>query len=270
MHVGGGGIPAGVAVLQGLRADGAALLLGKVCVPGLGQRAGAGEACAGSHAGEAADLGGAVGVLALGLADALEFGQAAVGVDVEVFHLVNGQLIQQGIPPGVVEVRAEPETEVGGLAVVLDLQAVLSAGGNSLISVVDPAVGIVGGVEVQCLDVVGHGTGRGVCLGEGARKVGAGQVGDVLVGIAAVEAHAVDGVAAGKLVGNSIAGGGVLGILHACGQAAGDGRVGVVVHIVGIMAHGEDVVTRIQLIAGEAVVVGVVGIVAGHIGDRDR
>ena len=36
------------------------------------------------------------------------------------------------------------------------------------------------------------------------------------------------------------------------------------------MAHGEDVVTRIQLIAGEAVVVGVVGIVAGHVGDRDR
>ena len=71
MHVGGGGIPTGVAVLQGLRADGAALLLGKVCVPGLGQRAGAGEARAGSHAGEAADLSGAVGVLALGLADAL-------------------------------------------------------------------------------------------------------------------------------------------------------------------------------------------------------
>ncbi len=132
-----------------------------------------------------------------------------------------------------------------------------SAGGDRLISVVDPAVGIVGGVEVQCLDVVGHGTGRGVRLGEGARKVGAGQVGDVLCGVAAVEAHAVDGVAAGKLVGNGIAGGGVLGILHACGQAAGDGRVGVVVHIVGIMAHGEDVVTRIQLIAGEAVVVGV-------------
>ena len=270
VHVGGGGIPAGVAVLQGLRADGAALLLGKVCVPGLGQRAGAGEARAGTHAGEAADLGGAVGVLALGLADALEFGQAAVGVDVEVFHLVNGQLIQQGIPPGVVEVRAEPETEVGGLAVVLDLQAVLSAGGNSLISVVDPAVGIVGGVAVQHLDVVGHGTGRGVRLGEGARKVGAGQVGDVLVGITAVEAHAVNGVAAGKLVGNGIAGDGVLGILHACGQAAGDGRIGVVVHIVGIMAHGEDVVTRIQLIAGEAVVVGVVGIVAGHVGDGDR
>ena len=270
MHVGGGGIPAGVAVLQCLRADGTALLQSKVGVPGLGQRAGAGEAGPGTHAGKAADLGGAVGVLTLGLADALELGQAAVGVDVEVFHLVNGQLIQQGIPLRVVEVSAQLVAQLGGLAVLLDLQAVLGTGGDGLISLVDAAVRHVCGVEVQRLDIVGHGTAGSAGLGEGARKVGAGQVGDVLGRVAAVEAHTVDGVAASELVGNGVAGDGILGILHACGQAAGDGRVGVVVHIVGIMAHGEDVVARIQLIAGEAVVVGVVGIVAGHIGDRDR
>ncbi len=125
VHVGGGGIPAGVAVLQGLRDR---------CgpPPGQGLRSSSGPACWSWGSPLPAPmpvkppiLGGAVGILALGLADALEFGQAAVGVDAEVFHLVHSQLIQQGIPLGVVEVRAELETEVGGLAVVLDLQAVL-------------------------------------------------------------------------------------------------------------------------------------------------
>ena len=37
----------------------------------------------------------------------------------------------------------------------------------------------------------------------------------------------------------------------------------------GIVAHSKDIVTGVQLIAGEAVVVGIVGVIAGHIGDRD-
>ena len=185
VHVGGRGIPAGVAVLQCLRADGAALLQSKVGVPALGQRAGAGEAGPGTHAGKAADLCGAVGVLAACLADALEFNQTAVAVDKQVFHLVNGQLIQQGIPLRVVEVSAQLVAQLGSLAVILDLQTVLDTGGDGLIGLVDVAVRHVGGVEVQCLDIVGHSAAGGAGLREGTRKVGAGQVGDVLVGITA-------------------------------------------------------------------------------------
>ena len=213
MHIGGRRIPAGIAVLQSLRADGAALLLRQLSVPCLGQRAGAGEAGASAHTGEAANLGGAVSVLALGLADALELGQTAVGVDVHIFHLIHGQLIEQRIPLRVIEVSAQLEAEVGGLAVVLNLQTVLCAGGDGLVGLIDVAVCHVSGVKVQCLDVVGHSAAGGVGLGEGACKISTGHISNVLLGIAAVQADAVNGIAAGELVGNRVAGDGVLSIL---------------------------------------------------------
>ena len=267
VHIGGRRIPAGIAVLQSLRADGAALLLGQFAVPRLGQRAGAREAGASAHTGEAANLGGAVSVLALDLADALELGQTAVGVDVHIFHLIHGQLIEQRIPLRVIEVSAQLEAEVGGLAVVLYLQTVLCAGGDGLVGLIDVAVRHIGGVKVQCLDVVGHSAAGGVGLGEGARKVSAGHVGDVLGRVAAVQADAVNGIAAGELVGNRVAGDGVLGILDVGRQVAGNGCGGVIVHIVGIVAHGKDVIACVQLIAGKTIVVGVIGVIAGHIGD---
>ena len=265
MHVGGRGIPAGVAVLQRLRADGAALLQSKIGVPCLGQRAGAGEAGPGTHAGKAADLGGAVGILAAHLADALKLKQTAVAVDKQVFHLLHSQLIQQGIPLRVIEVSAQLEAEVGGLAVVLNLQAVVGTGGDGLVGLIDVAVCHVSGVEVQCLDVVGHGTAGSVGLGEGACKISTGHISNVLLGIAAVKAYAVNGIAAGELVGNRFAGNRILGILHTCGQAASNRCVGIIVHIVGIMAHGKDVVACIQFITGKAVVVGIICVIAGHI-----
>ena len=264
VHVGGRGIPAGVAVLQCLRADGTALLQSKVGVPSLGQRAGAGEAGPGTHAGKAADLCGAVGVLAACLADALELNQTAVAVDKQVFHLVHSQLIQQGIPLRVVEVSAQLVAQLGSLAVILDLQTILGTGGDGLIGLVDVAVRHVGGVEVQRLDVVGHGTAGSAGLGEGTRKVGAGQVGDVLGGIAAVKAYAVNGIAAGELVADLAAGDTVGRILHIGRQRAGQRCLLGIVNGVGIVAHGKDIVTGVQLIAGKAVVVGIVGIVAGH------
>ena len=265
VHVGGRGIPAGIAVLQCLRADGAALLQSKVGVPCLGQRAGAGEAGPGTHAGKAADLGGAVGILAAHLTDALKLKQTAVAVDKHVFHLVHSQLIQQGIPLRVVEVSAQLVAQLGSLAVILDLQAVLGTGGDGLIGLVDVAVRHVGGVEVQRLDIVGHSAAGGAGLGEGARKVGAGQVGDVLGGIAAVKAYAVNGIAAGELVADLAAGDTVGRILHIGGQRAGQRCLLGIVHGVGIVAHGKDIVTGVQLIPGKAVVVGIVGIVAGHL-----
>ena len=265
VHVGGRGIPAGVAVLQRLRADGAALLQSKIGVPCLGQRAGAGEAGPGTHAGKAADLGGAVGILAAHLADALKLKQTAVAVDKQVFHLLHSQLIQQGIPLRVVEVSAQLVAQLGSLAVILDLQAVLGTGGDGLIGLVDVAVRHVGGVKVQRLDVVGHGTAGGAGLGKGARKVGAGQVGDVLFGIAAVKAYAVNGIAAGELVADLAAGDTVGRILHIGGQRAGQRCLLGIVHGVGIVAHSKDIVTGVQLIPGKAVVVGIVGIVAGHL-----
>ena len=265
VHIGGRRIPAGIAVLQSLRADGAALLLGQFAVPRLGQRARAREAGSSAHTGEAANLGGAVSVLALGLADALELGQTAVGVDVHIFHLIHGQLIEQRIPLRVIEVSAQLEAEVGGLAVVLNLQTVLCAGGDGLVGLIDVAVCHVSGVKVQCLDVVGHSAAGGVGLGEGARKVSAGHVGDVLVGVAAVQADAVNGIAAGELVADLVAGNTVGGILHIGGQRAGQGCLFGIVHGVGIVAHSKDIVTGVQLIAGKAVVVGIVGIVTGHL-----
>ena len=213
VHIGGGGIPAGIAILQDLRADGAALLLRQLSVPCLSQRAGAREAGASAHTGEAANLGGAVSVLALDLADALELGQTAVGVDVHIFHLIHGQLIEQRIPLRVIEVSAQLEAEVGGLAVVLNLQTVLCAGGDGLVGLIDVAVCHVSGVKVQCLDVVGHSAAGGVGLGEGACKISTGHISNVLLGIAAVQADAVNGIAAGELVGNRVAGDGVLSIL---------------------------------------------------------
>ena len=132
VHIGGRGIPAGVTVLECLGADGAAFLLGKVCIPGLGQRAGAGETGASTHAGEAADLGRAVSVFAFLLTDTLQLGQTAVSVDVQVFHLVNGQFVQQSVPLGVVEVGTKLQAKLGDLTVVLNFHAVLCAGGDSL------------------------------------------------------------------------------------------------------------------------------------------
>ena len=153
---------------------------------------------------KAANLGGAVSILAAHLADALKLCQAGVSVNEQVFHLIYGQLIQQGIPLRVVEVSAQLVAQLGGLSVILDLQAVLGTGGDGLISLIDVAVRHVGGVEVQRLDIVGHSAAGGVGLGEGARKVSAGHVGDVLVGVAAVQADTVNGIAAGELVGNRV------------------------------------------------------------------
>ena len=265
MHIGGRGVPAGIAVLQRRRADGATFLQGKIGVPSLCQRAGAGEAGPGTHTGKAADLGRTVSVLAAHLADALDFQQTAVTVDKQVFHLVHGQLIQQGIPLRVVEVGAQLVAQLGGLAVFFDFQTVLGTGGNGFVGFVDVAVCHIGGVEVQRLDVVGHGTAGGAALGEGTRKVGAGHIGDVLGRVAAVHADTVDGSAAGKLIADLIAGNTVGGILHIGGQRAGQGRLFGIVHGVGIVAHGKDIVAGVQLIAGKAVVVGIVGVVACHL-----
>ena len=87
---------------------------------------------------------------------------------------------------------------------------------------------------------------------EGACKISTGHISNVLLGIAAVKAYAVNGIAAGELVGNRFAGNRILGILHTCGQAASNHCVGIIVHIVGIMAHGKDVVACIQFITGKA------------------
>ena len=235
-----GSVPAGHAHLVGHLADVLTEGVGQIHVPGGGDHHSGGEAD-GALAGEVVvDGGRAVAVDGLNLADAVDGGGLVAADGDEGVHLSHGQLIQQGIPLGIVIVHA---------AQVLQLQAVLGAGGGHHVVGIIELVGVVVAVVVEGgLGLLIHGEvgGSGGSLVVVGKAVGAAEVGHVAL-------------SEGELVGSGHSVGGAGAVV-----AVGDGGGNIVGlgsdDVVGVGVDGDGVVAGLQHVSA-----GTVGVIGSHI-----
>ena len=194
------------------------------------------------------DGGGAVAVDGLHLADGIHCHGLIAAQSNELVHIGNGQLIEEGIPLGVVVIHAHH---------VLQLQAVLGTGGGSHVVGVVEVLGVPVGVVVEgslCLCRQLKVCRSSGSLGVVGKAVGAGQVGHIALG--KVELVVGDLHIALTLVGS---------VVHDVGSHVVD--LGIQ-NGVGVGVDADDVIALFQHIAALAV-----GIVGGHIlsleGDGD-
>ena len=166
------------------------------------------------------------------------------GVADERYHLVKGELIQQGLPLGVVKVLADE---------VIQLHAVLGPHGGHIHRVIIRRV--VAHVLELPPELVGEGELHDLA-GQRALPVGTAHPLDLLAH-AVIEVGVGGGQAVddGRAVGGDGEGGGVQGGLLPGG---GEGRVAVGVHAVGagVALGGQDVIHRVVGVGGGGEVVG--------------
>ena len=191
-------------------------------------------------------------------------------MQIEVFHLFLGQLIQQAVPLRVIVVFSKLVAKFCNIAVLFHLEPILCSCGHRLIRILDEIFRHLSRVKVQRLDIIRHCTGIYILLGECPLKVCTGQVDDILLRIDSIKAHTVHGIASGKFVADLSTGYFIRRVLYICGQCANNCCIGIVIHCMSIMTNCEDVIACIQFIACKPIVVGIIGIIACHVLHRDR
>ena len=266
MHVDAGAIQTRVTHGQAVFANAAAHIVDQVNVEGGGHNVFGGVAHSGSAAGQCCGQAlRAVFVFGTGLADGFNSGSVVEAQGDGVDHLVEGQLIQQGIPLGIVIVG----TDHGNQS-----QTIVSAQGGHFNAVSLAAV-VTGESQVisQGLGCVQHNR----LGGEGGNPVGAAQPGNF-----ARFAAALVGVCFIKQVGDGGAGfaGGVGGAVQSgVGPLVGQGNVAIGGHAAigvlnGVALGSQDVVHSVVCIGGSGEVVvasvnniglGVVGIIGAQL-----